>query len=379
MLNIIRLNRIISRIALVETLRVMLYLDRGISLEDTVTIITAYTVGYVIYNLIISKVPMSLKNGMIVANIFKLAYFSIMFRTSNLWLFTFGSLLAGAADSMTTVAGSAYCYQAFKDKYTEEMCKVSTYSLIMLMTTNYIASYNTPESIMIAGIIICTVQSISLITAFMLPNIEKTEVSSSKVDKAKLLRNRELMSNCCLFVLVKLYIVLVVKVKPYIIVGAVSEKFAQFRGYVDTTVQASAFFSPYVAKKKYSSRTMIKVFGLLMLVVTAVAANIPPLLLLPVLFVTPISSVVLFNSLTQDIGDAIDNKADLAYVLNKVDMVTNISLIIFLRILKIVYETKPFYYAYYIAIPLLVLIFIILQRKQESVNLSPVTDSRDIG
>ena len=50
---------------------------------------------------------MSLKNGMIVANIFKLAYFSIMFRTSNLWLFTFGSLLAGAADSMTTVAGSA--------------------------------------------------------------------------------------------------------------------------------------------------------------------------------------------------------------------------------------------------------------------------------
>ena len=379
MLNIIRLNRIISRIALVETLRVMLYLDRGISLEDTVTIITAYTVGYVIYNLIISRVPMSLKNGMIVANIFKLAYFSIMFKTSNLWLFTFGSLLAGAADSMTTVAGSAYCYQAFKDKYTEEMCKVSTYSLIMLMTTNYIASYNTPESIMIAGIIICTIQSMSLLTSFILPNIEKTAVSSNKVDKGKLLKNRELMSNCCLFVLVKLYIVLVVKVKPYIIVGAVSEKFAQFRGYVDTTVQASAFFSPYIAKKKYSSKTMVKMFGLLMLTVTAVAAKIPPLLLLPVLFVTPISSVVLFNSLTQDIGDAIDNKADLAYVLNKVDMVTNVSLIVFLRILKVVYETKPFYYAYYIAVPLLVLIFVILQRKQENINLSSVTDSREIG
>ena len=124
---------------------------------------------------------------------------------------------------------------------------------------------------------------------------------------------------------------------------------------------------------------MVKVFGLLMLVVTVVAAKIPPLLLLPVLFVTPISSVVLFNSLTQDIGDAIDNKAELAYVLNKVDMVTNVSLIIFLRILKVVYETKPFYYAYYIAVPLLVLIFIILQRRQESTSLTPVTDNREIG
>ena len=353
------INRITSRLGMYDLLRTAIYLAKGISVSGTVTIVLFYNIGSLIYNTLLSKIKIKPRTALQISTVMKFAFYATIAFSDNLWMFCILSFLQGVSDTISNIVTDSYCYQINKDSHSKVMAEIISSATLITIILNLVASATFQISWWIPLGIMMVSQVITFTTGFYLPDIEdsnndhiicnkfslKEEISQFRRD----LGSNQLRNIAYLLLCFKIYIVILLRVKPYMLRAMPFN--ISILGYIDTASQIGAVVASKIPKKYLKLENMLVISNSVAIALVILSVFINPVVLAPFLLLTPVAFMLIVPAISQEIGDMTAGMSHMNRVLCKVDMVNNVVVLLVLIFMTTMYKTMPFYVGYLIALP----------------------------
>ena len=358
----IRINRTLSRLGIFDFTRVAIYLERGMTLPQTLLIGVSYNIGCLIFNSLSHKLKNTCRDKLQLSTILKLIFFITLVTNKTFIGFCLGSALMGISDTLSTVNTDTYVYAVYKDDHPNIMQKVIADSTIIALFFNVFVSLTFQIAFWLPVVILCFVQLAVFFIGNTLPNIEIT----SKVEEPKKkqstrniieqirkdVNTKQISLLVGIMITVKVVMVLMIKTKPYYLKALPFS--TKTLGLIDTAAQLGQVVSRKVPKK-YKTLEFVPITLIALMFVTIISPFVEPLYYIPYMLITPFCMSSLMPVISKTIGDYTENSKQMSRILNYCDLVNNIVVIAFLFIISKVFVNNPFYYGYFVALPIMLL------------------------
>ena len=353
------INRITSRLGMYDLLRTAIYLAKGISVSGTVIIVLFYNIGSLTYNTLLSKIKIKPRTALQVSTVMKFAFYATIAFSNNLWMFCILSFLQGVSDTISNIVTDSYCYQINKDSHSKVMAEIISSATLITIILNLVASATFQISWWIPLGIMMVSQVITFTTGFYLPDIEDDSTDHVRRNKFSLkeeisqlrrdLDSKQLRNIAYLLLCFKIYIVILIRVKPYMLRAMPFN--VSVLGYIDTFAQVGAIIAPKIPKKYLKLDNMLVIFNSVAIILVILSVFINPVVLTPFLLLTPVAFTLIVPAISQEIGSMTTCMSHMNRILCKVDMVNNVVVLLVLIFMTTMYKTMPFYVGYLIALP----------------------------
>ena len=353
------INRITSRLGMYDLLRTAIYLAKGISVSGTVTIVLFYNIGSLVYNIVLSKIRIKPRTALQISTVMKFAFYATIAFSDNLWMFCILSFLQGISDTISNIVTDSYCYQINKDDHSKVMTEIISSATLVTIILNLVASATFQISWWIPLGIMMVSQVITFVTGFYLPDIEDGSTNHVRCNKFSLkeeisqfrrdLDSKQLRNIACLLLCFKIYIIILIRVKPYMLRAMPFS--ISVLGYIDTFAQVGAIIAPKIPKKYLKLDNMLVISNSVAIILVILSVFINPVVLTPFLLLTPVAFTLIVPAISQEIGSMTTCMSHMNRILCKVDMVNNVAVLLVLIFMTTIYKTMPFYVGYLIALP----------------------------